>query len=81
MSRELWLDASSTISACSKQVAEYPDPLYLRDHIHVIPSRKEYRLSFPARILSSRYQSWIHDGVLIDRKIDLLNIFDEIVRN
>ena len=25
--------------------------------------RKEYRLSFPAGILSSRYQSWICDGV------------------
>ena len=31
--------------------------------IHGIHGRKEYRLSFPAWILSSRYQSWICGGV------------------
>ena len=31
--------------------------------IHGIHGCEEYRLSFPARILSSRYQSGICDGV------------------
>ena len=35
----------------------------LCDLVHGIHSRKEHCLSFPAWILSSRYQSWICDGV------------------
>ena len=48
--------------------------------VHRIHRREEYRLSFP-QILSSRYQSWICDGVWTDCTSDVTNVLEEIVRN
>ena len=49
--------------------------------VHGIHSRKEYCLSFPAWVLSSRYQSWICDGGYIDRTSNMINVLEEIVWN
>ena len=52
-------------------------PIFLRG-IHVC---EEYRLSFPAWMLSSRYWSWICDGVQTDCTSNMIKVLDEIVRN
>ena len=49
--------------------------------IRGIHSRKEYRLSFPAWSLSSRYQSRICDGVQTYCTSNMIDVLEEIVRN
>ena len=49
--------------------------------IQGIHGRKEYRLSFPAGILSSRYQSWIRVGVYTDCTSNMINVLEESVQN
>ena len=49
--------------------------------VHEIHRCKEYCLSFPAWILSSRYQSWICDGVWTDCTSNMRNVLEETVRN
>ena len=46
--------------------------------VHRIHNRKEYCLSFLAQNLSSRCQSWICDGVLIDRKSNVINVLEKL---
>ena len=48
--------------------------------VHGTHRREEYRLSF-AQNLSSRYQSWVRDGVGIGCTSDVMNVLEEIVRN
>ena len=48
--------------------------------VHWIHRREEFRLSF-AQVLSSWYQSWIHDGVKIGCTSYRMNVLEEIVRN
>ena len=48
--------------------------------VHGIHRQKDYCLSV-VQILTSRYQSRIDDGMLIDCTSDMINVLEEVARN